>query len=71
MAAGKTDDERIDLDEFFEEMVSIIEKRMRKQEAALARLETEINGLKSGLQKLSGRGNLKIDKSVLKVLKQL
>ncbi|MBN2330402.1 MAG: hypothetical protein JXC85_01175 [Candidatus Aenigmarchaeota archaeon] len=71
MAAGKDDEERIDLDEFFEEMISIIERRMRKQEAAIAKVESEIKDLKSGMQKLSGRGDLKIDKSVLKVLKQL
>lgn len=71
MAHGKGDEERIDLDEFFEEMISIIEKRMRKQEESMMRMESEIKDLKSGIQKLSGKGDMKIDKSVLKILKQL
>jgi hypothetical protein len=71
MAEGKGGEERIGIDDFFEEMISLIEKRMRKQEESIARMQAEMKELKRGLQQLSGKGELKIDKSVLKVLKQL
>lgn len=65
----KGDEDYVSIESFIEEMVSIIEGRLRKQEEAIARMEAEVKALKSSVKK-SAKGELKIDKSVLKVIRQ-
>ena len=59
----------VDINAFLEEMVGLIEERLRKQEAAIGRIESEVRKLKKSLEEPSGRKSA-IDKSVLKILRQ-
>jgi hypothetical protein len=60
-------EEYVDINSFMDEMVSIIEKRLRAQEEAIATIEMNVAEIKKSL---SGKSGVKIDKSVLKILKQ-
>ena len=71
MPRGESKEDIIDIDEFLNEMVSLIEKRMKKQEESIREMESEIKKMKASMSGLSKSGEVKIDKSVLKVLKQL
>lgn len=57
-------DEKIDLDTFLEELVSVINKRLAEHERAIKNLEIELKSLKKIRQ-----GRVKMDSSVLKVLR--
>jgi hypothetical protein len=57
-------DEKIDLEKFLEELVSMIEKRLSKQEREISKLRKEVASLKP-----SGKGRLRVDSSVLRVLR--
>jgi hypothetical protein len=59
--------EYVEINSFLDEMVSLIEKRLKSQEEVIARMEFEIEEIR---RNLSERGGVKIDKSVLKVLRQ-
>jgi hypothetical protein len=56
-------DAKIDLESFLDEMVSVLEKRLKEHERAIKRLEKELSALKSG------KGRISVDKSVLRVLR--
>jgi hypothetical protein len=60
-------EEYVDINSFMDEMVAIIEKRLRAQEEAIANIEMNVTEIK---RNLSGKNNVKIDKSVLKILRQ-
>ena len=60
-------EEYVDINSFMDEMVTIIEKRLRAQEEVIARIEMDVAGIKKSL---SAKNGVKIDKSVLKILKQ-
>lgn len=60
---------KIDLDAFLEEMVSLVNERLKKQELVIDNLRKEVDKLKGGIRSLDRGKSLKIDKSVLKVLK--
>ncbi|MCK4714383.1 MAG: hypothetical protein KAT35_02320 [Candidatus Aenigmarchaeota archaeon] len=55
-------DERIPLDAFLEELVSVIDKRLKEQGKSIRRLEKELSTLR-------GSARTGMDKSVLKVLR--
>jgi hypothetical protein len=65
----KTSGDCVDINSFLEEMVGLIEERLKAQEAAIARIESEVKRLKKSLEKPQERENM-IDKSVLKILRQ-
>ncbi len=65
----KTSEDYVDINSFLEEMVELIEERLKKQEAVIARIESEVKKLKKSLEKPQERKNV-IDKSVLKILRQ-
>jgi hypothetical protein len=65
----KTSEEFVDINSFLEEMVGLIEERLKKQEAAISRIESEVKRLKKSLERPKERKNV-IDKSVLKILRQ-
>ncbi|MFH0956302.1 MAG: hypothetical protein V1813_00405 [Candidatus Aenigmatarchaeota archaeon] len=60
-------EEYVDIDSFMDEMVAIIEKRLRAQEEAIAKVEMNVAEIKKSL---SGKSKVKIDKSLLKILRQ-
>jgi len=62
-------EEKIDLDAFFEEMVSLVNERLKKQELVIGNLRKDVNKLKNSISLLNRSSSLKIDKSVLKILK--
>ena len=55
-------DVKIDLESFLDELVSELNRRLKRQDTAIASLERDIAELKSGKR-------VKADKSVLKVLR--
>ena len=55
-------DERIPLDAFLEELVSVIDKRLKEQAKSIRRLDKEVSVLR-------GSARPGMDKSVLKVLR--
>ena len=55
-------DEEIDLGEFLEELVSILEKRLSRQDREIAKLRRELSALRPS-------GRVPVDSSVLKVLR--
>jgi hypothetical protein len=55
-------DAKIDLEEFLEELVSTLDRRLKSHERAISKLERELSAARSS-------GGLKMDKSVLKVLR--
>jgi hypothetical protein len=57
----------VDINSFLDEMVALIEKRLKAQEEAIARVEFEVDAIKKSV---SEKGPVRIDKSVLKILKQ-
>lgn len=63
------EEEKIDLDAFLGEMVSLVNERLKKQESTINGLRKDVSKLKMSIYSLSKSGSLKIDKSVLKVLK--
>lgn len=62
-------EEKIDLDAFLEEMVSLVNERLKKQELIINGLRKDVNKLERSIYSPNKTGSLKIDKSVLKVLK--
>jgi hypothetical protein len=60
-------EEYVDINAFMDEMVELIEKRLRAQEDAIAKIEVNVAGIRKSL---SGKNTVKIDKSLLKILKQ-
>ena len=52
----------MDLESFLEELVSAIEKRLKQQENAIKQLERELESLKASQ-------GIRIDRSVMKVLR--
>lgn len=64
-----TGEEKVDLDAFLDEMVSLVNQRLKKQELVIDNLRKELNRLKNDIHSLDKGSILKIDKSVLKVLK--
>jgi hypothetical protein len=69
MGAGK-EDEYLEINAFLEEMISIIDQRLKRQEKSIARLESEIKRLKGVLDGISKSRGPKIDKTFLKILRQ-
>ena len=70
MAKKKVMDE-VEINDFLEEMISILETRLERQEESISAIETEIKGLRAAMDGISRKGSpMKIDKSVLKVLRQ-
>lgn len=65
--AREPSSEYVDINSFLDEMVALIEKRLKAQEEAIARMEFEVDEIK---RSVSERGPVKIDKTVLKILKQ-
>jgi hypothetical protein len=63
-------EEYIDINAFLEEMVSMINNRLKKQEETIGRLEADICRLKSLAGKEPKEKPVRIDKSVLKILRQ-
>jgi len=61
--------EYLEIGEFLEEMVATIEKRMSRHEKSIAEMRSEISRLKAAIENAPDSG-VKIDKSVLKILKQ-
>lgn len=59
--------EYVDINSFLDEMVALIEKRLKAQEEAIARIEFDVDEIKRSIPE---KGPVKIDKSVLKILKQ-
>jgi hypothetical protein len=57
----------VDINSFLDEMVALIEKRLKAQEEAIARIEFQVDEIK---RSVSEKGTVRIDKSVLKILKQ-
>lgn len=57
--------EEVELNVFLEELISVMNERFKKHESAIAGLKREVSGLKSS----SKQRKLKVDKSVLKILK--
>jgi hypothetical protein len=57
-------DEKLDLESFIEELVSVLDKRLKRNEEAIRQLERELRSLKS-----AGQGGIRMDSSVLKVLR--
>ena len=57
-------DDKIDLETFLDELVTALNKRLKEHEKAIKHLEREIASLKA-----IGQGGIKMDKSVLKVLR--
>lgn len=55
-------DEKTDLESFLDELVSAIDKRLKQQEKAIRRLESELESLRAGQ-------GVRIDSSVMKVLR--
>ena len=64
----KNSDNYVDISSFLEEMVGLIDERMKKQEAAIARVQSELKGFKKSME--TDEKGKKIDKSVLKILRQ-
>lgn len=64
-----TEEEKIDLDAFLGEMVSLVNERLKKQELVIEGLRRDVDKLKKSISLLNKGSSLKIDKSVLKVLK--
>jgi len=70
MAKKRVMDE-VEINDFLEEMISILETRLERQEESISAIETEIKGLRAAMDGISRKGGpMKIDKSVLKVLRQ-
>jgi hypothetical protein len=70
MAKKRAMDE-VEINDFLEEMISILETRLERQEESISAIETEIKGLRAAMDGISRKGGpMKIDKSVLKVLRQ-
>ena len=64
-----SDVDKVDLNEFLEEMVRLIDERLRKQETAIARIDADVKRINRTLEKPSEKDN-RIDKSVLRILRQ-
>ncbi len=47
----KTSENYVDINAFLEEMVGLVEERLKKQEAAIARIESEVKRLKKSVDK--------------------
>lgn len=56
-------DERLDLEGFLEELVSLLDKRLKENEKAIERVERELRSLKAAGNRTG------VDSSVLKVLR--
>lgn len=63
------EEEKLDLDTFLAEMVSLVNERLKKQESVIEGLRKDMDRLKGNISLLNKGSSLKIDKSVLKVLK--
>lgn len=63
------ENEYIDINAFMEEMVTMVNNRLRKQEEAIKSLESEMARLRKCTDSRREKG-VRIDKSVLKVLGQ-
>ena len=64
-------DERMDLDSFLEDMITKINRKFEKQEEKLEELQKKIELLKKELKtKDSNQKNHRIDKSVIRVLRE-
>ncbi len=57
-------DEKIDPEAFLDELVTVLDKRLKEHDRAIKRLERELASLKAARQE-----GIKMDKSVLKVLR--
>ncbi len=66
----KKKEEYVTVEDFLEEMVSVINSRLEKQDHAISTIESHIDSVKKSVDRLSKERNLKIDKSVLRVIKQ-
>lgn len=60
-------DESLDLNSFLDEMVSLINRRFKKQEKRIAELEKMVDDLRDRIER-TGKGKPQIDKRVLRVL---
>jgi uncharacterized coiled-coil protein SlyX len=67
---AKEGEERIGISAFLEEMISIIDARLKNQEKTIAAMQSELRRLRQELDEVSRSSGPKIDKSVLKILKQ-
>jgi vacuolar-type H+-ATPase subunit D/Vma8 len=67
---AKKEGDYLDIESFIDEMVSLVEKRLKAQEESIARMSAELKNVKRRVDGLSGKGNVRIDKSLLKVLRQ-
>ena len=64
-------EDSLEVGAFLEEMISIIDGRLKRQEMSIAELQAGMKQIRSTLSNLSrARPGPMIDKSVLKVLKQ-
>jgi len=62
--------ELVDIDEFLEDMIGAISERLKKQEESIRKVQDDVRRLKLALNDISSEGGLRIDKSVLKLLRQ-
>jgi hypothetical protein len=67
---AKVKGEYVPLESFLEEMVSLVDARLKKQDERITALEARILETAKALRRISGEKELKIDKSVLKIMKQ-
>ncbi len=66
----KKNEDYVTIEAFLEEMVTIINSRLEKQDQRISGIESGTASMKKMIERLSRERNLKIDKSVLKVIKQ-
>ena len=62
-------EEKVELVAFLDEMISLVNERLKKQELVIDNLKKEVDKLKKDIHSLDKGKSLKIDKSVLKILK--
>jgi uncharacterized coiled-coil protein SlyX len=61
----------LEVSAFLEEMISLIDRRLKQQERSIAGLQAEMREIRNSLRDVTKeRHGTMIDKSVLKVLKQ-